>query len=160
MEGGWWWQGAACRALSCPAHHSAQHPTPHAPTAASRSPRQIRNRVTELLLHHPTVPPAATTECYLLTAQPCASPFILCSPNPPQAADPLPAPHASSPLGCEVPTSSQAGTHTRLPARPSPPTLCCTVPSRADGKAKQTQTLSLHVAPDNGSLQTDLFRAN
>lgn len=57
MEGGWWWQGAACRALSCPAHHSAQHPTPHAPTAVSRSPRQIRNRVTELLLHHPTVPP-------------------------------------------------------------------------------------------------------
>lgn len=155
--------GGGVRALPAgpyPALPTAQHsPTPHAPTAASRSPEQIRNRVTELLLRHPTVPPrghhsvppAHSTAPRIPFPPPL--PKLTPSSRPPYL--PLTPPHywaarcPDPPMVTPTP-GSQHGRHL----------LPCAVLSRADGKAKQTQTLSLHVAPDNGSPQTDLFRAN
>lgn len=155
--------GGGVRALPAgpyPALPTAQHsPTPRAPTTASRSPEQIRNRVTELLLRHPTVPPRghhsvppahSTAPCIPF---PPPLPKLTPSSRPPYL--PLTPPHCwaarcpDPPMVTPTP-GSQHGRHL----------LPCAVLSRADGKAKQTQTLSLHVAPDNGSPQTDLFRAN
>lgn len=132
--------GGGVRALPAgpyPALPTAQHsPTPHAPTAASRSPEQIRNRVTELLLRHPTVPPPRPPQCATRSQHSPAHPLSSSAPQThPEQQTPLPAPHTSSLLGCEVPRSPHGDPHTGLPARPSPPALCCAEPCRWQSQA-------------------------
>lgn len=123
------------RALSCPTHSSAQPnpPCTHRSVTVTRTDPEPSNRATAASPH---CPPPRPPQCATRSQHSPAHPLSSSAPQThPEQQTPLPAPHTSSLLGCEVPRSPHGDPHTGLPARPSPPALCCAEPCRWQSQA-------------------------
>lgn len=135
-EGG----GGGVRALPTgpyPALPTAQHsPTPpctHRNVTVTRTDPEPSNRATAASPH---CPPPRPPQCATRSQHSPVHPLSCSAPQThPEQQTPLPAPHTSSLLGCEVPRSPHGDPHTGLPARPSPPALCCAEPCRWQSQA-------------------------